>query len=232
VAAVAGRLYQERWDVIKAVFLMLMALTAASGTMESQSAPYAPKPAPKLYVTQKFGLVMTVPPGLSFCPLPRDWSGHEDGTVLFLKTPSACMAPGGSSAVRPIDGFVPSISLRYQINRSRDDAFDGSIPAPRTSEEFAHQVCAGAFTSPDLKLFNQPAFTCRSEMPGNKVRIVLMSVYDSARNNLILTLLTTSDRLADDTRLLATVASSITVCKPQSGKEKREEAACPKGNWW
>ena len=222
---------------MKAVFLVVMAFSAASGTIESQTASYAPKPAPRLYVTQKFGLVMTVPPGLSFCPLPKGWSGYEEGTVLFLKPPSACMATGGSSAVRPIDGFVPSIGLRYHINRSRNDAFDGNIPAPRTSEEFAQQFCPGTFVSPNLKLFDQPAFTCRSEMPGNKVRIVLMSVYDSARSHLILTLLTTPDRLAEDTRLLATVSSSISSCHPSLGKEKRgqekrEEAACPKGNWW
>lgn len=217
---------------MKSVFLVVIALTAAAGNMESQTASYAHKPAPRLYVTQKFGLVMTVPPGLSFCPLPKGWSGYEEGTVLFLKPPSACMAPGESSAVRPIDGFVPSIGLRYHINRSRNDAFDGNIPAPRTSEEFAHQFCPGAFASPDLKLFDQPAFTCRSEMPGSKVRIVLMAVYDSAQNHLILTLLTTPDRLADDTRLLATVSSSISACQTSSGKKKREEAACPKGNWW
>jgi hypothetical protein len=219
-------------DVMKAVFLMVMALTAVAGNMESQTASYAPKPAPRLYVTQEFGLVMKVPPGLSFCPLPKGWSGYEEGTVLFLKPPSACIAPGKSSAVRPIDGFVPSIGIRYHINRSRDDAFDGKIPAPETSEEFARQFCAGASVSPDLKLFDQPAFTCRSEMPGNKVRIVLMAVYDSARSHLILTLLTTPDRLADDTRLLATVGSSITDCQPSSGKESGEKPACPKGNWW
>ncbi|HSK44559.1 MAG TPA: hypothetical protein VLA83_11810 [Candidatus Binatia bacterium] len=217
---------------MKSVFPMVIALAAAAGNMESQTASYAPKPAPGLYVTQEFGLVMKVPPGLGFCPLPRGWSGYEEGTVLFLKPPSVCMAPGKSSAMRPTDGFVPSISLRYHVNRGRDDAFDGNIPAPRTSEEFAQQFCAGAFASPDFKLFDQPAFTCRSEMPGNKVRIVLMALYDSARNRLILTLLTTPDRMADDTRLLATIASSITACQSSSGKEKHEEAACPKGKWW
>lgn len=215
---------------MKAAFLIVIALTA--GNMKGQSASYAPKPAPRLYVTQKFGLVMKVQSGLSFCALPRGWSGYEEGTVLFLKPPSACIAPGESSAMRPIGGFVPSISLRYHVNRSRDDAFDGTIPPPRTSEEFARQFCAGAFASPELKLFDQPAFACRSEMPGDKVRIVLMAVYDSARNHLILTLLTTRDRLADDTRMLAAVASSITTCHVLAGKEKREEAACPKGNWW
>jgi hypothetical protein len=217
---------------MKAVFLMVIALTAVAGKMESQTASHAPKPAPRLYVSHKFGLVMKVPPSLDFCPLPKRWAGEEEGTVLFLKPPSACMAPGKSSAMRFIDGFVPSISLRYHGNRSRNDAFDGNIPAPRTSEEFAHQFCAGAFASPDFKLFNDAAFTCRSEMAGNKIRIVLMAVYDSARNHLILTLLTTPDRLTDDTRLLATVASSITACQSSAGKEKHEGAACPKGNWW
>jgi hypothetical protein len=217
---------------MKAVFLVVIALMAAAGNIESQAASYAPKPAPRLYVTQKFGLVMSVPSGLSFCPLPKSWSGHEEGTVLFLKPPSGCLAPGDSSATRPIDGFVPSIGLRYHVNRSRDDAFDGNIPAPQTSEEFAHQFCAGAFASPDFKLFGQPAFTCWSEMPGNKIRIVLMAVYDSARNHLILTLLTTPDRLADDTRLLTTLASSITACQSSTSKEKHADAACPKGNWW
>jgi len=217
---------------MKAVFLTVIALTTAAGNMESQSASYASKPAPRLYVTQKFGLVMKVPQGLSFCALPRRWSGDEGGTVLFLQPPPACLAPGQSSVLRPIDGFVSSISLRYHVNRSRDDAFDGNIPAPRTSKEFAHQFCAGASASPDFQLFEQPAFTCRSEMPRNQIRIVLMALYDSGQKNLILTLLTTSDHMADDKRLLATVASSISACQSSSHKEKEEEPACPKENWW
>jgi hypothetical protein len=219
-------------ELMKVIFLAVVALTAAAGNMESQNASHAPKQAPKLYVTQKFGLAMSVPSGLTFCPLPKSWSGQEEGTALFLKPPSACTAPGESSATRPTDGFVPSIVLRYHANGSREDAFDGHIPAPGTSEEFARQFCAGAFASPDFKLFGQPAFTCRSQMPGNKIRIVLMAVYDSARSHVLLTLLTTPDRLADDTRTLATLASSITACQPSSDKEKRAGAACPKGNWW
>jgi hypothetical protein len=215
---------------MKAAFLIMIALTAVN--TESQAASPAPKPAPKLYVTQKFGLTMKVPSGLSFCPLPRDWSGREEGTVLFLQPPSACLAPGASSTTRPIDGFVPSISLRYQVNKSRDDAFDGKIPAPRTSEEFAQQFCAAFSASPDLKLFDQPALTCRSELAGNKVRIALVAVYGSARNNLILSLLTTPARLQADMQVLATIASSITACQLSSAKEKRERETCPKGNWW
>jgi hypothetical protein len=215
---------------MKAAFLIAITLTAVN--FQNQAASHAPKPAPKLYVSQKFGLVMQVPSGLSFCPLPKDWSGNEDGTVLFLKPPSACLAPRESSATRPIDGFVRSISLRYQVNRSRDDAFDGNIPAPRTSEEFAQQFCAAFSASPDLKLFDQPALTCRSELPGNKIRIALVAVYGSSHSNLVLSLSTTPDRLQADKQVLATIASSITACQPSSAKEKREKETCPKGNWW
>lgn len=211
-------------------FLSVMVLLSImSGSVTAQSSA---KPAPRLYVTHRFGLVMRVPSGLSFCPLRDSWSGSEEGTVLFLKPPLTCLAPGHSSATRPIDGFVPSITLRYHVNRSREDAYDGTIPKPRTSEEFAEQFCAGPFESPDFKLFGQQAFTCRSDLPGNRIQIVLMAVYDSARSRLVLTLLTTPDRLTDDTQTLATLASSVAHCHASSGKDKHEAAACPKGNWW
>ena len=214
---------------MKAALLIAIALTA--GNSLKQAASHKSKPAPALYVSQKFGLVMKVPSGLSYCPLPRGWSGDEEGTVLFLKPPSACLPPRASSITRPTEGFVPSITLRYHANQSRNDAYDGAIPSARTSEEFARQSCPGAAASPDLKLFDQPAMMCRAELSDDKVRILLMAVYDSARSKLVLTLMTTHDRLADDTRTLSALASSITACQPSSGKQKGE-AACPKGNWW
>lgn len=211
-------------------FLSALALlTCLSASVSAQSAA---KPAPNLYVTRNFGLMMKVPAGISFCSLPKKWSGVEEGTVLFLEKPSSCLPPGRSSVMRPINGFVPSITLRYQANRGRNDAYDGSIPQPLTSEEFAQQFCAGAFVSPDLRLFDQGAVTCRAELSGNKIRIALMAVFDSARTNMVLSLLTTPDRLTDDTRMLGKLASSITACHVPSGKEKHAAAVCPKGNWW
>lgn len=210
----------------------LSALVMLNSLSASVTAQAAAKRAPKLYVTQKFGLMLKVPPGTSFCSLPKDWSGLEEGTVLFLKKPPACLLPGQSSVIRPIKGFVPSITLRYQVNRSRHDAYDGAIPKPTTSEEFAKQFCAGPFVSPDLKLFEPRAFTCRAELPGNKVQIALLAVFDSARSNLVLTLLTTPDRLTNDTRMLASLASSITPCQVSSGKEGPKAPLCPKGKWW
>jgi hypothetical protein len=190
------------------------------------------KRAPKLYVSQKFGLVVNVPPGLSFCPLPRNWYGSEEGTVLFLEPPVAGLASGQSSAMRPVDGFVPSITVRYFVNRSREDHYDGTIPRPGTSEEFARQFCQGPFASQDLKLFKESAFTCRSALPGDKVQIVLMAVYDSAQKDVVVTLLTTADRLTADKKILASLASGIATCQASSSTERRGAAACPRANWW
>jgi hypothetical protein len=211
-------------------FLSALALlTSLSASVVAHSAA---KPAPNLYVTRNFGLMMKVPAGISFCSLPKRWSGVEEGTVLFLEKPSSCLPPGRSSLMRPISGFVPSITLRYHANRNRNDAYDGSIPQPLTSEEFAQQFCAGSFVSPDLRLFDQGAFTCRNDLPDNKVRVALMAVFDSARNNMILILQTTPDRLTNDTRMLGKLASSITACQASPSKEKGAAVVCPKGNWW
>jgi hypothetical protein len=59
-----------------------------------------------------------------------------------------------------------------------------------------------------------------------------MAVFDSARTNMVLSLVTTPDRLTDDTQMLGKLASSITACHVSSDKEKPAAAVCPKGNWW
>jgi hypothetical protein len=201
-------------------------------TAQSNSGAAGARPAPELYVSEKFGLTMKVPTGLSFCPLPKGWSGEETGTVLFLKPPERCLLHDASSAIRAGEGFYPSISLRYQVNRRRDDAYDGAIPPPQSSEEFAGQFCMKPLLSADARLFDRPTFACRSEMPDGRIQISLVNVYDSARKNVILTLHTTHDRLAEDMKTLAKVASSIAACQMASGKASRETQVCPEGGWW
>ncbi len=72
--------------------ILLIAMLA--GNSQGQTVSYSPKPAPRIYVSHKFGLMMKVPAGLSFCPLPKEWAGSEEGTVIFLKPPSGCTASG------------------------------------------------------------------------------------------------------------------------------------------
>ncbi len=204
-----------------------------SRNVEDQAVSYPPKPAPRIYSSHKFGLMMKVPSGLSFCALPKEWAGSEEGTVLFLKPPSGCLVTGAdSSTTRLISGFVPSITVSYRSNIGRYDHFDGEIPPSRTSQELARQFCPDFSTSPDLKLFDQPALTCRLALNGDKVRIVLMSVYDSANSTLLVSLLTTKERVASDRRILAKVASAITACKVSPDKEKSKLSACSKAAVW
>ena len=224
--------------------LLLIAMLA--GNSQGQTVSYSPKPAPRIYVSHKFGLMMKVPAGLSFCPLPKEWAGSEEGTVIFLKPPSGCTAvETNRSTTRPISGFTPSITLYHRSNSGKYDPFDGEIQPTHTSEEFAGQFCPDFIVSPDIKLFDQPALTCRYEMNSDRVRIVLMALYGSTNNGsandapannnsaniLMLSLLTTKDRLESDRQVLGKIASGISACKVSSGKEK-SKATCPHAVVW
>jgi hypothetical protein len=212
----------------------LLLMAALAGNFQGKAVSYSPKPAPRIYVSHKFGLMMKVPSGLSFCALPKEWAGSEEGTVLFLKPPSGCIATDAdsSSTARPTAAFAPSITVSYRSNIGRYDHFDGEIPPSRTSEELARQFCPDFSVSSDMKLFDQPALTCRLALNGDKVRIVLMSVYDSANSTLLVSLLTTKDRIASDRKILGKVASAISVCKVSSDKGKTAVPACPKAAVW
>lgn len=212
---------------------VLLLIAALAGSFQGQAESGSSKHAPHHYVSQKFGLMIKVPSGLSFCPLPSEWAGSEEGTVLFLKPPSSCLdVKADSSTTRPTSGFTPSITIYYRGNVSKYDPFDGKIPASATSEELARQYCPDFFISPDLKLFDQHAVTCRFELHSNRVRIVLMSLYDSTNNALMISLLTTKDRLEADKRVLAKLSSSISACRTGSVKEKAGMPSCPVAAVW
>lgn len=215
---------------MKTALLILVCVLFARA--QDKSATYPAKAAPQNYVSHKVGLAMRFPSGLSYCPLPKDWSGDEEGPVVFLDAPASCMRPIDSTTTRPTSGFVPSITVRYHANASREDAFDGKISPSETSEEFARQFCPSANVSQDFKLLEQPAVICRSEMHSNRVRIILMAVFNSARNNLVISLLTTHDRLERDSQTLATISSSITTCQAASSRGNKEARACPDEALW
>jgi hypothetical protein len=177
-------------------------------------------------------LTIKVPSGLSYCPLPKKWSGTDEGTVLFLEPPSACLDHGAtSSATRLIAGFVPSVTVYYRANTGRYDNFDGDIPPLRSTEELAHQFCPRPLRS-ELTLLGQPAFTCRVDLSGNKVRTILATLDGSAEKIVVVTLLTTQDRLAGDQRVFENVVAAVTACRPASGNKQAATPLCPKGTAW
>jgi len=209
----------------------LLLIAALLGSPQENAPSHPPKPAPRTYVSREFGLMMTVPSGLSYCALPKKWSGTEEGTVLFLETPSACLeTQSGSSTVRPIAGFVPSISIHYRANRERYDNFDGAIPKAPSSEELARQFCPKPLHTSELKLFDQPAFGCRSDQNGNKVKIVLFALYSTEHNILTVSLLTTQEHLDAGLQMLGKISSSISACDPD--KKQSDVPVCPRGSTW
>lgn len=223
---------------MKSILLLIAALAGAlqgppTANPPNLAAPaHPPKPAPSLYVSTRFGLAMQVPQGLSICPLPKNWSGAVDGTVLFLEPPSGCVeASAGNSSTRLTSGFAPSISLRYRANSGRSNQLDGDIPPARSSMELASQLCATPEISARFNLFGQPAVTCRSDLPGDKARVVLLALYDSGSKLLIVTLVTAQERLAADEKVLANIAVAITRCGDASAS-KGEIPACPNGTAW
>jgi len=210
----------------------LLLIATMVGNPQSKPDPHLPTKAPALFVSRQFGLALKVPSGLAICPLPRKWSGEEDGTVLFLSPPVACVdAPTSPSSTRPTLGFTPYIQLRYRANTGRYDNYDGDIPSPRTSEDLARYFCPTFVVSPQVRLFDQPALTCRSELAGDKVRVVLMAVYASGRNVLLLTLLTTKERQAVDEKVLANMAAGVTTCRT-AAESKEDMPVCPNGTAW
>lgn len=213
---------------MKTTLLLIAALLASP--QESVSS-HPPKLAPRNYVSREFGLVVNIPAGLSYCALPKKWSGTEEGTVLFLELPAACLdMQAGSSTVRPIAGFVPSITIHYRVNRERYDNFDGAIPKAPSSEELARQFCPKPLHTSELKLFDQPAFGCRSDQTGSKVKIVLFALYGTEHNILTVSLLTTLEHLDAGMQMLGKISASISAC--EAGKKQSNAPVCPRGYTW
>ncbi len=194
---------------------------------------HSPKPAPPVYVSSQFGLAVQVPKGLTYCPLPRYWSGTEDGTVLFLEPPADCIEnPGSASSTRRATPTVPYIALRHHRNAGRKDNFD-EIPPAQSTLELAEQLCAKPEVSAQFKLFGKPAVICRSDLPSGDVRIVLLSLFDSRRKLLLLDLHSTKVRLAADSKILESVAEGISECKPIAASNASEKIPpCPNGKAW
>ncbi len=99
--------------------------------------------------------------------------------------------------------------------------------------ELAEQVCARPEISAQFKLFGQPAISCRSELSGDNVRLVLLSLFDARKKLLLLDLHTTKQRLSADTKILEALAASVTECKATPASNASEKVPpCPDGKPW
>jgi hypothetical protein len=212
----------------------LVAALILPSVMVAQTKLLPPQPAPELYVTDNYGLMLKVPRGLSYCRLPEGWSGSDHGTVLFLKAPSGCIpSQAYASSSRPTPEFVPVIYLYYGHNVAEIERGNGESSPPQTSAEYAQLFCKKPFlpVPQGLKLLGKPALGCRHDH-GDRVEIHLAGLFTGTESGLDITLSTTRQRLAQDLRMLSSVAAEITECQPSWDKRKMVRPACPKAPWW
>lgn len=201
-----------------------------------------PQPAPPLYVTENHGLMASFPPGLTYCPLPRDWVGSDHGTEVYLVPPAAC---GVSTAYQSSDRFpasrVPTIGLYYAFNVVEIEHKSGQYSPPRTSREVLAMYCTEphARAPAGIQLLGVPAAGCLIEH-GQFVEVRVAGVYSAASATdeipdhiLIVSLTTTKDRLGKDLRVFKMVAGSIHVCTPHGAPDVTGQRPCPPGvTWW
>ena len=89
------------------------ALIVAALAMMAAAPP--PRPPPSVYMTPNHGLLMRVPPRLSYCPLPDGWMGTDHGTKSLSQAACACDAPE-----------APHISVHYELNVAEMTRADGT----------------------------------------------------------------------------------------------------------
>ena len=173
-----------------------VALTSALLPLASLSALPA-RPAPPVYATANYGLTFRTPPGLTYCPLPRDWVGSDHGTVLFLESPGNCGGAGYPSSSRSFGRDAARIELFYVYL-----AWDNPAPLPR---------CPGT----RVRFINRLRPICMDRQ-GARVRAELRTRYDighgSEPGEAVLGLVTRPERLRRDLAVFRRLAVTLRTC--------------------
>jgi hypothetical protein len=95
------------WRRAATIVVLLCAFSGVACADASTAA--VPRPTPRLFLTQNYGIVARLPTGLTYCPLPADWVGSDHGSIMYLVPPSACPEIGEMAK-------VPSIVIYYVFN--------------------------------------------------------------------------------------------------------------------
>jgi hypothetical protein len=183
-----------------------------------------PLPAPPVYVTPNYGLTFETPPGVTYCPLPENWTGSDHGTVLFLVPPERCDgARGYSEDGRDLSPDVPRIEIFYGY-------WDRDLPPPS---------CWASLGK--ARLMGKSRTLCLDEdVEGVKFpfRIWVRAEYEiDSQADVVITLVTSWDRQEADTKLLRQLAASVRPCsltyRYQGKRQVRGTGApCPSGKWF
>jgi hypothetical protein len=157
-----------------------------------------PKPAPPVFATPERGLTFATPAGSTYCPLPDDFVGSDHGTLIFLAPPERCSNDAGYPSVAR--GFLPAATPRIEVFYAYrlDDSEVG--PAKK---------CRSAGT---IQLFGAAQPLCLDH-GGRTPSYSVQGIYQADSGMmLILTLVTSRARAAQDLKALEALAASARAC--------------------
>jgi len=164
---------------------------------------------------------VTAPARTTYCPLPPGWEGSDHGTVIFLEPPRYCAGVGYPSSSRDFGPNVPRFEVYYG---NALEEYEAKPPK--------------CFRAASLMLLGAARALCRAP---DRDRLVLWSraTYPAISTaELVLTLVTTPDRLTRDLSRFRKFAATVHSCREFDrrlrGKASRwgVGAPCPKGDWY
>jgi len=202
---------------------LLVTALANSGPACPKDAPARPAPhkvqprtAPAIYVTQNYALTLRVPKGATYCPLPDSWVGSDHGSIFFLTPPAWCAGVGYPSSSR---GFGPDQTPRIELYYGYRDE---DMPRPPRCRSIGTTLFLGKYYQ-----------LCPGHRGGSRT-VEVTGFYEADQQaEAVLTLVTTSGRLARDLKTLRRVAATVRPCRTKSQERDSEPGAlCPKGSWF
>jgi hypothetical protein len=173
---------------IRSVLLVALSLLAPV----LQAAP--PLAAQGMFVSQGYGFSFQASAGLTYCPLPADWTGSDHGTILFLTPPETCNDAGFPSSAR---NFAPETTPRIEIYYGLSDR-DMPLPACQPKGR--------------VRFLGRMHPLCRGTRAGMTTAQVSARYRTDSMTEAIVTLVTTPLRLQHDLHVLQQLAETAHVC--------------------
>lgn len=176
---------------------LLLPPVASAQTRPPPRPDVSPQYAPAWFVSPQYGVAIATPPGATYCPLPKDFTGSDHGTSVFFTPPKRCAGDAGyPSSAR---GFAPEGTPRIDIFYGY--ALDEDEGPPKC----AHP--AGT-----IRLLGGMRRLCREHGGKRPVYSVTANYTSESASTLSLTLVTTPARAARDLARFRSAAASVRVC--------------------
>lgn len=177
-----------------------------------------PRQAPAAFKSARFGLTFKTPRKASYCPLRNGWKGSDNGTLLFLVPPSRCGAASGSSTNRAFaPNPLPMLSISYNYV---------GMTRPTPCRAVGKMKAMGA---------DRPV--CEVRRGGTVIRSVRATYIADIPSEVLVTLVSTPDRLGKDMDALRRVTGSLKACTatmqgPRGGFTIGRGKPCPPDARW